>query len=159
MGLGALGLSESVRLKVQWESVKTFESRQDVGGAILYLALVSASLLVCGVFYFVTCYRQRPVNQTNADHPATALNAHVGVVILLLLSFAYLAAIQVAGYFLASLFFYVIVLYILGLRPWWKAVVGGMVTTAGFGLVFLWLAGIEFSSLFPIDGVILRFLP
>lgn len=132
-GLSGLGLAEGIRLMMK---------RQYWGDPIGpggYLFFFSAVLLICTVIYLVTQLKY----QGRAKVKSISLRFGPVVQVLAVLGL-YWVSVPIIGYACSSALFFVLTLYIYGMKSWLKSVPIGLAFALAFELIFVRLAKIPF---------------
>ena len=105
-----------------------------------YLIAVSAVLLVLSCAYLLGSMKR-------ASSVPEAIGARAGTgMVTWGAAAAYAIGIPLLGYALASFLFFGMVFYLLGTRPWQRAILASLVFTLVFYLVFIEIAGIRMPS-------------
>lgn len=133
--LAALGIADALRLSSVIRPGGTFH---DVVGPDRYLGAISVGLLLCGVWTLVKNLEiARSPLLKKEEKEGSQVNQVVLVVFVLVL---YTFAIPILGYLLATCFFFPIIYFIFGVRPWLKSIIVGLSTAAVFYAIFAYLA-------------------
>jgi hypothetical protein len=135
MAAAGIGLGDAWRLSGALRAGGTFHSAM---GPDTYLATVSATLLLCGVWNLVGTRRDKETPGAHGAEDSGGLAGQVLRVVVLLI--AYVAAFPILGYLLATLIFFPVAFFIFGVRPWTKSLVIGVVVTAVFFILFAYFA-------------------
>ncbi len=129
MALAAVGIYEGARLS---GVALLFE---DPVGPGWYLFFVSGVLFVCATIYLVREVRRGP---GPAMKNISLHSGPAGQALLLLL--VYGVAVLLVGYFLASVFFFILAQRVFGERSWARSAAIGLVITGAFYFGFSYLA-------------------
>jgi cytochrome b561 len=133
--LAALGIADALRLSSIVRAGGTFH---DVIGPDRYLGTISVGLLFCGVWTLVKNLkgvRQPPIKKEEGEGSQVTL-----VVLVALVLVVYTFVIPILGYLLATSFFFPVIYFIFGVRPWLKSIIVGLSTTAVFYAIFAYFA-------------------
>jgi hypothetical protein len=133
--LAALGIADAWKLS---NLVRAGDTFHDVIGPDRYLGVISAGLLICGVWNLVTVLKSRKPPKANGEEKGRSQVKQVVLVVILL--FAYTFAIPMLGYLLGTSIFFPVIYFIFGVRPWPKSVIVGLVTAALFYAIFAYFA-------------------
>jgi hypothetical protein len=133
--LAALGIADAWKLSNLVRAGGTFH---DVIGPDRYLGVISAGLLICGVWNLVAVLKSRKPPKANGEEKGRSQVKQVFLVVFLL--FAYTFAIPMLGYLLGTSIFFPVIYFIFGVRPWPKSVIVGLVTAALFYAIFAYFA-------------------
>ena len=133
--LAALGIADAWRLSNLVRAGGTFH---DVIGPDRYLGVISAGLLICGVWNLVAGLKSRKPPQAKREEKEGSQVKQVVLVAFLL--FVYTFAIPMLGYLLATFIFFPVIYFIFGVRPWPKSVIVGLITAALFYAIFAYFA-------------------
>jgi hypothetical protein len=133
--LAALGIADALRLSSVIRPGGTFH---DVIGPDRYLAAISVGLLLCGIWALAKNLKigRSPLIKKE-EGEGSQVNRVVLVVLVLVL---YAFAMPILGYLLATCFFFPVIYFIFGVRPWLKSILIGLSTTAVFYAMFEYLA-------------------
>ena len=133
--LAAFGIADAWRLSNLVRAGGTFH---DVIGPDRYLGVISAGLLICGVWNLITGLKSRkPPLDKREEREGSQINQ---VVLVAFLLFVYTFAIPMLGYLLATFIFFPVIYFIFGVRPWPKSVIVGLITAALFYAIFAYFA-------------------
>ena len=133
--LAALGIADALRLSSVIRPDGTFH---DVVGPDRYLGAISMGLLFCGIWALVKSLKiARPPMIKKGEGEGSQVNQVVLVVFVLVL---YAFAMPILGYLLATCFFFPVIYFIFGVRPWLKSIIIGLLTTAVFYAIFEYFA-------------------
>ncbi len=137
--LAGLGIADAWRLS---HAVRAGGAFHDVIGPDRYLAVIAGALLICGVAYLVTHWRERRQRHARAPKEAAeGVEPHqVAVVSAALILYA--LAFPVLGYLLATILFFPVTFFIFGVRPWAKSAWVGVVSAVLFYVMFAHFAEI-----------------
>ena len=135
IALGALGIADAWRLSILVRAGGTFH---DVIGPDRYLGIISAGLLICGVWNLVAVVKSRKPLQGKGEEKEGSQVKQVVLVTFLL--FVYTFAIPMLGYLLATFIFFPVIYFIFGVRPWPKIIIVGLITAALFYAIFAYFA-------------------
>lgn len=119
--LASLGMGDAFRLS---DKIKTGSVLHEVVGPDLYLKIVSAVLMLCGLLLLVTRWiwtRRSARKIISRETDKTVQAGSVAIAYLM-----YVFAVPVLGYLLGSVFFFTVVLCLFGYRPWSKGVLLGL---------------------------------
>lgn len=133
--LAALGIADALRLS---SVVRAGGAFHDVIGPDRYLGAISVGLLFCGVWTLVKNLkggRHTPIQK--GENKESQVTRVVLVVFVLVL---YAFAMPILGYLLATCFFFPVIYFIFGVRPWLKSIIIGLSTTAVFYAIFEYFA-------------------
>ena len=129
--LAALGLADAWRLSNLVRAGGTFH---DVIGPDRYLGVISAGLLICGVWNLVAGLKSRkPPQVKGGEREWSQVNQ---VILVAFLLFVYTFAIPILGYLLATFIFFPVIYFIFGVRPWPKSIIVGWITAGLFYAIF-----------------------
>ncbi len=133
--LAVLGIADAIRLSNVIRPGGTFH---DVIGPDRYLGAVSVGLLFCGIWTLAANLRiVRSPLLKKEEGEESHVNQVVLVAFVLIL---YAFAMPILGYLLATCFFFPVIYFIFGVRPWLKSILIGLSTTAAFYVIFEYLA-------------------
>jgi putative tricarboxylic transport membrane protein len=133
--LAALGIADALRLSSVIRREGTFH---DVIGPDRYLGAISVGLLLCGIWALAKNLKiARSPLIKKEEGEGSQVNQVVLVVFVLVL---YAFAMPILGYLLATAFFFPIIYFIFGVRPWLKSIIVGLSTSAVFYAIFAYLA-------------------
>ena len=133
--LGALGIVDALRLSSIIRPGGTFH---DVIGPDRYLGAISVGLLFCGIWTLAKNLKiPRSPLLKKEEKEGSQVNQVVLVVFVLVL---YAFAMPFIGYLLATCFFFPVIYFIFGVRPWLKSIIIGLSTTAVFYAIFEYFA-------------------
>ena len=133
--LGALGIVDALRLSSIIRPGGTFH---DVIGPDRYLGAISVGLLFCGIWALAKSLKiAKPPMIKKEEAEGSQVNQLVLVVFVLVL---YAFAMPILGYLLATCFFFPVIYFIFGVRPWLKSIIIGLSTTAVFYAIFAYFA-------------------
>ena len=107
-----------------------------------YLIIVSGLLFLCGIIYWFLEWKRKKSAagpERKASLPLSLGPAGWTVIVLVL----YTVFTPIAGYALATAFFFVLTLYFSGMRSWPKSIILGLLFTVIFKYLFSDLAGIS----------------
>ena len=131
MAVAAGGLRDAWRLSGVLREGGAFHSAM---GPDTYLAVVSATLLLCGVWNLIRTRREDGVRRAAEEaEPGGRLGPVARVALVML---AYVATFPILGYLLATLIFFPVAFFVFGVRPWKKSLIVGVVVTAVFYVLF-----------------------
>ena len=133
--LAALGIVDAWRLSGVVRAGGTFH---DVIGPDRYLGVISVGLLFCGVWILVKNLkgdRHTPIQKEESEESQVTLVVLVAFVLVV-----YTFVIPILGYLLATSFFFPVIYFIFGVRPWLKSIIVGLSTTAVFYAIFAYFA-------------------
>jgi len=130
-----LGIVDAWRLSSVVRAGGTFH---DVIGPDRYLGAISVGLLFCAIGALAkTLKSARPPMGKKEEGEGSQVNQVVLVVFVLVL---YAFAMPILGYLLATCFFFPVIYFIFGVRPWLRSVIIGLSTTAVFYAIFEYFA-------------------
>jgi len=129
-----LGIADAWRLSSVVRAGGTFH---DVIGPDRYLGAISVGLLFCGIWALAKNLRIPKSSGMKKEGEAGQINQVVLVVFVLIL---YAFAMPILGYLLATCFFFPVIYFIFGVRPWPKSIIVGLSTTVVFYAIFGYLA-------------------
>ena len=133
--LAALGIVDALRLS---SIIRPGGAFHDVIGPDRYLGAISVGLLLCGVWALAKNMRiARSALAKKEEGEESQVNRVVLVVFVLVL---YAFAMAILGYLLATCFFFPVIYFIFGVRPWLKSILIGLLTTAAFYVIFEYFA-------------------
>jgi hypothetical protein len=133
--LAALGIADALRLSSVIRAGGTFH---DVIGPDRYLGAISVGLLFCGIWALAKNLKiARPPLIKKEEGGGSQVNQVVLVAFVLVL---YAFAMPILGYLLATCFFFPVIYFIFGVRPWLKSILIGLSTTAVFYAIFEYFA-------------------
>jgi putative tricarboxylic transport membrane protein len=130
-----LGIADAWRLSSVVRAGGTFH---DVIGPDRYLGAISVGLLLCGIWALSKNLKiARPPMIKKEEGKGSHVHQVVLVVFVLVL---YAFAMPILGYLLATCFFFPVIYFIFGVRPWLKSILIGLSTTAVFYAIFEYFA-------------------
>ena len=130
-----LGIADAWRLSYVVRAGGTFH---DVIGPDRYLGAISVGLLFCGIGVLAkTLKTARPPMNKKEEGEGSQVNRVVLVVFVLVL---YAFVMPILGYLLATCFFFPVIYFIFGVRPWLKSIIIGLSTTVVFYAIFEYFA-------------------
>ena len=130
-----LGIADAWRLSSVVRAGGTFH---DVIGPDRYLGAISLGLLFCGIWALSKNLKTtRPPMIKKEEGEGSHVHQVVLVVFVLVL---YAFAMPILGYLLATCFFFPVIYFIFGVRPWLKSILIGLSTTAVFYAIFEYFA-------------------
>ena len=133
--LAAMGIADAWRLSSVVRAGGTFH---DVIGPDRYLGAISMGLLLCGIWVLAKNLKiARSPLIKKEEGEGSQVNQVVLVVFVLVL---YAFAMPILGYLLATCFFFPVIYFIFGVRPWLKSIIIGLLTTAVFYAIFEYFA-------------------
>ena len=135
IALAGLGIADAWRLG---DVVRTEGTFHDVIGPDRYLGVISAGLLICGIWNLVAGLKSRKPPQGERGEGKRAQVKLLVLVAFLLVVYTF--AIPTIGYLLATSIFFPVIYFIFGVRPWLKSVIVGLITTALFYAIFAYFA-------------------
>ena len=133
--LAALGIADALRLSSVIRPGGTFH---DVIGPDRYLGAISAGLLLCGIWALAKNLKiARSPLIKKEEGGGSQVNQVVLVAFVLVL---YALTMPIVGYLLATAFFFPVIYFIFGVRPWLRSILIGLSTTAVFYAIFEYFA-------------------
>jgi putative tricarboxylic transport membrane protein len=129
MGIGLTGLIGSIHLENQLSTISIGVAM----GPAKYTGVISLILLVCGIISVIGHLRRRRA----AGASATPRIATARGMTLMAILLAWVAAVSILGFNIASLCFFPMLFYVSGFRPWFKSIVVGVITAVLFYVVFV----------------------
>lgn len=143
LGVGALSIAEGIRL-IFGGKLQLY----DVLGPGLYNTGMGAILILVGILYF---FLQRKKAQ-EAEGETTALEYKIKMVMMIAAMALYIVLMNLAGYLLSSLVFFILINRIVGFRSWLTSLPVGVAMTVSFYILFVkWL-----NMIFP-RGTLIHF--
>ena len=133
--LAALGIADALRLSSVVRAGGTFH---DVIGPDRYLGAISVGLLFCGVWTLARNLKIAGPPLIKKEEGERNQVTQVALVVFVLALYAF--AMPILGYLLATSFFFPIIYFIFGVRPWPKSIIVGLSTAAVFYVIFGYFA-------------------
>ena len=131
IALAGLGIADAWRLSGAVRPGGTFH---DVIGPDRYLGAISVGLLICGVCNLVVSLRGASSPHVKKEE---GRGSQVTMVVLVAFVLAlYTFAMPILGYLLATSFFFPVIYFIFGVRPWPKSMIIGLITAGLFYAIF-----------------------
>jgi len=133
--LAALGIADAIRLS---SVIRPGGAFHDVIGPDRYLGAISVGLLVCGIW---TLSSNLKIVKSPLPNREKGEESHINqVALVVFVLFLYAFAMSILGYLLATCFFFPVIYFIFGVRPWLKSILIGLSTTAAFYVIFEYFA-------------------
>jgi hypothetical protein len=138
IGLATLGMLDAFRLS---HRMKAGSGLHEVVGPDLYLKVISAVMMVCGLLLLSLALAAKKGPAGKRRSREIGSTAHVSWIAAAYIMYV-LAAI-VLGYFLGSVLFFAAIFYLFGFRPWFKVALLGLGVAAVSYYFFVHLMGVE----------------
>jgi len=132
--LATLGIADAWRLSNLVRAGGTFH---DVIGPDRYLGGISVGLLFCGVWNLLVSLRGIRHPHVKREEEGNQVTLVVLIAFVLVI---YTLAMPVLGYLLSTFFFFPVIYFLFGVRPWLKSIIVGLVTAMLFYAIFAYFA-------------------
>ena len=133
--VGLLGIVDAWRLSSVVRAEGTF---RDVIGPDRYLGAISIGLLFCGVWTLARNLKIAGPPLLKKEEGERSQVTQVVLVVFVLALYAF--AMPILGYVLATCFFFPVIYFIFGVRPWPRSIIVGLATTVVFYAIFGYFA-------------------
>lgn len=128
-GVGLIGLIGSVHLENQLNTMGMVGTM----GPAKYTLVVSMILVVCGIIAIIGHLRRSRSATTGETLRIISTEGIILIAVLL----AWIAAVSIFGYVIGIIFFFPVLFYVTGLRPWFKSLIVGLITAMLFYAAFV----------------------
>jgi hypothetical protein len=126
--LGLIGVVEAVRLIIY----KASQTVQDILGAGPYVLVVSIPLFVIGIFH-VFSYKQIP----RVEKVTVNKEMRMRIILMIGACAIYIFLINIVGYLLATLFFFLLEFKAVGIKSWRTNIILTVSISAAYYIVFI----------------------
>jgi putative tricarboxylic transport membrane protein len=137
LAIGLIGVGDALRL-ILYRNPRSIE---DLTGPGRYLLVISALMAVVGLLYLVSQVRQSPpAEATEARNKAARYRVIATVMVLA----AYIALIDLIGYFWSTSIFFVLILRVFGFASWPRTLALSATLSLSYYVIFVRLFEMPF---------------